>query len=74
MGELAPSWVSVKDRLPDMGVRCLVLCTSGWMQVMWRMESIAHVVNGQKIKTMYWYPGGIPVENTTHWMSLPEKP
>lgn len=57
-----------------MGVQCLVLCTSGWMQVMWLMESIAHKVAGEMIKTTYWYPGGIPIERTTHWMPLPEKP
>ena len=55
-------WISVKDRLPEDEQPVLVLACSRWMDVL-------HYVAGKG-----WYPGGLPICNSTHWQPLPEPP
>ena len=59
-----PKWISVEDRLPIDCTGVLVFirigCTSS--------TSISHVLKRR------WWSRGIPIENVTHWMPLPEPP
>lgn len=63
MGE----WISVEDRLPDENIDVLVLAKSGWMGVrFYRLDDGVHAWG--------WYPGGLPIGNSSHWMPLPDPP
>lgn len=59
-----PQWISVKDRLPEIGAPCLVTCHE-------ERYTIAEY-NGIKWTTLnsiaYYHP------IVTHWMPLPEAP
>jgi hypothetical protein len=58
-------WISVKDRLPK--IAKMVLVCSGD-----DADSIGVYYRARG--TGCWYPDGWPIENTTHWMPLPEPP
>ena len=60
--ESMAGWVKVSERLPERG-DVLVLAASGYQEV----RHLDH-------KRMAWYPGGLPVASTTHWMPLPSPP
>jgi len=65
-------WISVDDRLPERGVDVLVLHETGDMNVRYiplYRDGQTHGDNGKS-----WYPGGMNVGWTTHWMALPELP
>ena len=53
-------WISVKDRLPKIGAKCLVYADG-------KMTVAKHIANNDWI-TGVWFP--VP----THWMPLPEPP
>lgn len=53
-------WISVKDRLPDMGVKCVIYRDG-------KMSVARHIANNDWItQAFFTYP--------THWMPLPEPP
>ena len=56
-------WVSIKDTLPMPLVDVLVYACSEYM-------TIRHYVPAAQA----WYPGGLPIASSTHWMPLPEPP
>jgi len=58
-------WISVNDRLPKIDESVLVCCAG---------DDESCGVYYRERGTGCWYPGGWPIENTTHWMSLPELP
>jgi hypothetical protein len=60
-------WISVDDRLPEEGRDVLVYAKGGWM-------AVRHYRAPQGNSFSGWYPNGLPIENTTHWMPLPEPP
>ena len=65
--ETVQEWISVKDRLPELGER--VICTDGYAVFeQYRVESSC--VYGM------WDRFGLksPMQEVTHWMSLPEPP
>ena len=53
-------WISVKDRLPEIGAKCLVYADG-------KMTVAKHIANNDWI-TGVWFP--VP----TYWMPLPEPP
>ena len=55
-----PGWISVKDRLPEIGAKCLVYADG-------KMTVAKHIANNDWI-TGVWFP--VP----TYWMPLPEPP
>ena len=56
-------WISVWDALPRDQRSVLVISFSGNMAINWyNQESKA------------WYPGGLPLCNSSYWMPLPDKP
>lgn len=61
--EQAPTvdgWISVKDRLPDMGAKCVIYRDG-------KMSVAKHIANNDWItQAFFTYP--------THWMPLPEPP
>jgi hypothetical protein len=59
-------WISVKERLPEPGEDVLVFTGSD-------ME-VKHYIPDDGIHGWGWYPGGLPICNTTHWRPLPEAP
>lgn len=56
------TWISVKESLPEEQHKVLVLDCSGNMSVRFLYN------NGG------WYPGGLPICNSTYWKELPEIP
>lgn len=63
----APQWISVKERLPSPGVDVLILAVSGWME-------IRSFTPDDGVHAWGWYPGGLPLASSTHWMPLPKPP
>ena len=59
-------WISVTDRLPTPDKFVLVLARTGGMDVRYFNPGPDGVIG--------WYPDGLPLENSTHWMELPEPP
>ena len=63
-------WISVEDRLPEVGERVLITCLSA--------ISKGQVVNITRYEGANWRDGynGIKVlsSHVTHWMPLPELP
>ena len=59
-----PRWISVEERLPYDCIDVLVFTRSGYTSSI----SIANTLKGR------WFSRGIPFENVTHWMPLPEAP
>jgi hypothetical protein len=63
----AKQWISVKDRLPEVGVNVLLIVadggfvTSGWLSPQLQVFECAY-------GRVYW------PEQITHWMPLPEPP
>lgn len=78
-------WISVEDHLPPEDVYVLVLHKGGWvpfMEVMalrrWMIDcgTVEEIVTGRAVekRVLSWYPGGLPLCNSTHWMPLPGLP
>ncbi len=60
-------WISIEDRLPEAGVRVLLVCVD-------RAETILHTGRRWHVKqdTAWW---SVPsFYEVTHWMPLPEPP
>ncbi len=57
-------WISVDDRLPDDVIDVLVFIRNGSVS----HTCIAHMLKGR------WWSKGIPIENVTHWMGIPDPP
>ncbi len=68
-------WISVNDKLPPIGKEVLVLAL-GRMQVMSLRENwgITSLNQQMHVTGVSWYPGGLPIENSSHWMPLPAPP
>ena len=60
-------WISVKDRLPKEDTDVLVYSKSGNM-------SVLHYSPDDGKHAWGWYPGGLPICNSSHWMPLPTSP
>lgn len=67
-------WVPIAERLPKMGRNVLVAQQGspnsefvGWLTT----REFVVVGSGARGEHLYWYPGGCPIENTTHWMEIP---
>ena len=60
------NWISVKERMPDDGVRVLVYSKHKW-------TSIGSTIKGHKVKKFY-DGDGLSWNSITHWMPLPEPP
>jgi hypothetical protein len=74
----APAWISVKDRLPDVGFHVLIYGTFHTQTVGYLRASVSH---GVETKGRYWHVAhntqkgcNWPFEGVTHWMPLPEPP
>lgn len=68
-------WIAVRERLPEPGKQVLVRLCGGSMEVMFILECEATIAGtGQKVIRPWWYPGGAPIANSTHWMELPAGP
>ena len=59
-------WISVNDRLPTPDMDVLVYTG--------RYYEVKHYVPPMDNYCWGWYPGGLPIENSTHWMPLPKEP
>ena len=59
-------WISVKERLPKPGEEVLVFIGPS-------ME-VKHYVPDDGVHAWGWYPNGVPIRNSTHWMPLPKSP
>ena len=59
-----PKWINVDKRMPENCIDVLVFIRSGYTSI----TSIAHTLKGR------WWSRGIPVENVTHWIPMPEPP
>lgn len=57
-------WISVKDRLPEPETYVLVHSYGGRYDVLRLLED----------SKRGWYPGGLGLGWTTHWMPLPAPP
>jgi hypothetical protein len=60
-------WIKITDRLPEPNKDVLVITCSGRIEVMYLAPEREGYCWG-------WYPGGLPITNSTHWMELPDKP
>ncbi len=56
-------WVSVKDRLPEADQKVLVFSGGQYFEVKYYIP-----------RKDAWYPGGLPIGNSSHWMPLPDPP
>ena len=65
--DLAPKWISVKDRLPEHNV--LVLCV--WLDGRDRKQNRGFATYQQH---GVWYVSNEGMPEVTHWMPLPEPP
>ena len=62
--ETLPQWISVTERLPDVGVQVLTLVKAGFARIdIRRMQRDGHIG---------WPP--VLSDSITHWMPLPEPP
>ena len=61
----AAGWISVKDRLPEVGVDVLTASKAGYES----FYMVDCIVNGD-----WWLQAGEEVLPVTHWMPLPEPP
>ena len=59
-----PRWIRAEERLPDDCIDVLVFTRSGYTSSI----STAHALKGR------WLNRGIPIENVTNWMPIPEAP
>ncbi|MFI5332604.1 MAG: DUF551 domain-containing protein [Candidatus Babeliales bacterium] len=56
-------WISVKDRMPQLGVETLFTDTES--------ITVGHLINNHKIACYY---SKIDFEDITHWLPLPKPP
>jgi hypothetical protein len=73
----APKWISVKDRLPEVGERgysddVLMLSEHG-MEVT-HIEKVKRIVKWRGLEEVIETNNGTPIEDFTHWMPLPQPP
>lgn len=64
--KLAPAWIPVSERLPEIGVS--VLCSSD------DPPGEDRVWIGQREEYEWYFPGANEMGTPTHWMPLPEPP
>lgn len=75
-------WISVKDRLPDDGQRCLCCQVIAYNGTGYHGLYYFHISkvseSGQRIENAFWGNdsewGDYFMDNITHWMPLPELP
>lgn len=65
-------WISVEDRLPEREREVLVLEDDGDMSVRYIPRYRGGEYAGDCGRS--WYPGGLSVDFTTHWIPLPTPP
>jgi hypothetical protein len=75
--KVMPQWISVKDRLPEIGERgysddVLMLSEHG-MEVT-HIEKRKRIVEWKGLKEVIETNNGTPIEDFTHWMPLPKPP
>ena len=58
------TWIKIEDDLPESNENVLVLGHNGSMSVKYLSPN----------RRECWYPGGLGIGWTTHWMQLPDKP
>jgi hypothetical protein len=73
----APQWISVKDRLPEIGERgysddVLMLSKHG-MEVT-HIEKVKRIVKWKGLEEVVETNNGTTIEEFTHWMPLPQPP
>lgn len=73
-----PQWISVKERLPEIGDHgysedVLLLTQVGRMEVS-HIEKVKRVVKWRGIEPVIETENGTPIEDFTHWMPLPKPP
>lgn len=66
-------WTQLSDRKPPLGRRVLV-CQAGDRSSVAVMYLVTTVPIGEGTTRLSWYPGGLGIGHTTHWMELPEMP
>lgn len=71
-------WISVKERLPEIGSYgysedVLLLSQVGRMEVS-HIEKVKRMVKWRGIEPVIETENGTPIEDFTHWMPLPEPP
>ena len=62
-GVTVQDWVSVEERLPDVGLDVLFVC-----------ENKSYGVGAYSDTYRDFFIGQFPVKNVTHWMPLPQPP
>lgn len=62
-GVTVQEWISVKDRLPDVGRDVLFVC-----------ENKSYGVGAYSDTYRDFFSGQFPVKGVTHWMPLPQPP
>jgi len=70
------NWVLVNDRQPETGLPVLVyhhgdIGVFSIREIEW---SRFNGVRWEKYTDKAWYPGGLPLCNSSHWMPLPDPP
>lgn len=60
-------WIPVNKRLPRPGIPVLIFALSGYIKVRYFVPDDGKHCWG-------WYPGGLPISSTSHWMELPSPP
>lgn len=76
--KVMPQWISVKERLPEIGKHeysedVLLLSQVGRMEVS-NIQKVKRVVKWRGIEPVIETENGTPIEDFTHWMPLPEPP
>ena len=71
-------WISVKERLPEIGKHgysedVLLLSQVGRIEVS-NIEKVKRVVKWRGIEPVIETENGTPIEDFTHWMPLPKPP
>ena len=77
VSKVMPQWISVKDRLPEIGERgysddVLMLSEHG-MEVT-HIEKAKRIVKWKGLEEVIETNNGTPIEAYTHWMPLPQPP
>ncbi len=75
--KVMPQWISVKDRLPEIGERGYsddVLMLSEHVMEVTHIEKVKRIVKWKGLEEVIETNNGTPIEEFTHWMPLPKPP